>query len=373
MLATDANPARGGDQPTMIPNQCQELFHLWSRPTIARVCLALAAAGSLVPGAAAADPPDLRTFTARASELDARARPHPEIDFFFEKDGKPQDVQHAAVDPRVPPRGQLVVWLMAHSGGLAKRVTAEGLHYVQPHYANKWFGVVKPTDRLARGQVRLEAATGRDVSGQVDIPFPDGMAERTHQFVRWLAAEHPDGGWGQFLKPDDGGIDWEKVIIAGSSHGSTTAARFAKEVRVARVVMLCGPRDQDQDWQSLPSATPTERYFAFSHVLDGGWTGDHYCRSWELLGLARFGPIVEVETAEPPYGNTRRLVSTADVGGDANRAHGAVTPGKSNPKAADGTLLYEPVWRYLFTHPVDEVGEDTPLDPGCRQDHPLGS
>jgi hypothetical protein len=163
------------------------------------------------------------------------------------------------------------------------------------------------------------------------------------------------------------------VIIAGSSHGSTTAARFAKEVRVARVVMLCGPRDQDQDWQSLPSATPPERYFGFSHALDGGWSGDHYCRSWELLGLARFGPIVEVEAAAPPYGNTRRLVSKADVGGDANRAHGVVTPGRSNLKAADGSVLYESVWRYLFTHPVDEVGTETPLDPGCRQDHPLGS
>jgi hypothetical protein len=344
----------------------------------ARSSLARGGAGSLVAlaaiaaGAAETAPETRRVLTARASALDDRARPHAEIDFVFEKDGKPQDVQHASVDTAVPSRGRLVVWLMGYNDSLFQRLNAYGLHAVQPHYANKWFGIVKPTDRMARGQVRLEAATGRDVSPQVDIPFADGMAERTHRLVAWLATEHPEGKWGQFLAADGSGIDWTKVCVAGASHGATTAARFAKEVRVDRVVMLCGPRDQDQDWQSLPSQTPAERYFGFSHVLDGGWTGDHYCRSWELLGLNRFGPIVDVDDARSPYGNTRRLVSAADVGGDAGRAHGAVTPGRGSPKAADGSLLYEPVWRYLFTHPVDAIGAEVPRDPECEQDHPLG-
>ena len=76
--------------------------------------------------------------------------------------------------------------------------------------------------------------------------------------------------------------------------------------------MFCGPRDQYETWQGLPSATPANRYFAFSHVLDGGWTGGHYCRSWELLGLNQFGPIVNVDKAAPPYGDTRRLITDAD-------------------------------------------------------------
>jgi hypothetical protein len=133
--------------------------------------------------------------------------------------------------------------------------------------------------------------------------------------------------------------------------------------------MLCGPRDQDQDWQSLPSATPPNRYFGFSHVLDGGWTGDHYCRSWEMLGMHDFGPVVNVDDTAPPYRNTRRLISAADVGGDAGRAHSAVTPGRSSPTDGEGNLLYEPVWRYLFTHPVDAVGEATSTDPDCRKVH----
>ena len=328
-----------------------------------------AAIGSLP--AAAAEESGIWTYSARASEIDPRAGEQPEIGFVLEKDGKPQDVQHAAVDLDAPLRGQLVVWLMAHNEQLFERLASYGYHAVQPHYARQWFAIVKPTDRMARGLVRLEAATGKDVSPQVKIPFADGMAERTHQFVRRLAKEHPEGRWEQFLAADGEGIDWTKVIVAGASHGSTTAARFAKEVEVARVVMLCGPRDQEQDWQSLPSATPHERFFGFSHVLDGGWTGDHYCRSWELLGLAEFGPIVNVDGVRPPYGNSRRLVSEADVGGDTGRAHSAVSPGRATPRDADGRLLYEPAWEYLFTHPVDQVGSPVPRDPDCEQEHPL--
>ena len=261
---------------------------------------------------------------------------------------------------------------MDYNDALFQRLNEYGLHAVQPHYANKWFAILKPRDRMDRGNVRLEAATGRDVSDQLDVPAPDGMMERVRAMLKGLAQRHPQGDWKQFLSSDGSEVRWNKVIVAGASHGATTAARFAKEVKVDRVVMLCGPRDQDQDWQALPSATPAERYFGFSHVLDGGWSGDHYCRSWELLGMNDSGPIVNVDDTPSPYGNSRRLISAVDVGGDEKKAHSAVQPGKSSPLGPDGQPLYEPVWRYLFTHPLDEVGAPVPRDPDCRQDHPLG-
>ena len=300
-------------------------------------------------------------LSARASEIDPRARSHPEIEFTFEtNEGKPADVQMASVDTTVPPRGKLVIWLMGHNGELFRRLNSYGLHAIQPHYANKWFGIVcqeKPLDPQARGNVRLEASTGADVSDAVDIPKPDSIMERSYQFVKWLARENPEGKWDYFLTDDGKGLRWEDVILSGASHGATTAARFAIHTKVDRVVALCGPRDQDQDWQSLPSATPANRVFGFSHVLDGGWVDDHYCRSWELMGMHEFGPIVDVDQVAFPYGNTRRLITNFDVGGDANKAHSAVTPGKTAAKKPDGTYLHEDVWRYLYTHPVDEVGK----------------
>jgi len=305
---------------------------------------------------------------ARASAIDPRAMEHPEIDFVFGPADKPQDLQHASVDTRVIPRGKLMIWLMGNSDGLSQRVNSYGIHAMQVHYANKWFGKLcqpTPQDRQARGNVRLEAAIGEDLSDEINIPKPDSIMERSRQFLLWLVKENPQGKWEQFLTDDQSEVRWDKVIIAGSSHGSTTAARFALHQRVDRVVMLCGPRDQDQDWQSLPSKTPANRFFGFSHVLDGGWSGKHYCRSWEMLGLHQYGEIVNVDTTAPPYNNSRRLISAADVGGDANRAHSSVTPGGASPKSQAGDLLYEPVWKYLFTHPAGEVGTATATDPSC--------
>ncbi|MEJ6580633.1 MAG: hypothetical protein QNL33_18230 [Akkermansiaceae bacterium] len=311
-------------------------------------------------------------LTARASEIDSRTKAHPEIGFLIEdKKGKPQDIQQASVDTRVNSRGQLVIWLMGHNGTLFDKLNSYGLHTIRVHYANKWFSLCCQGRKMSahcRGEIRLEAATGEDHSKDVDIPKPDGIKERAFQFVKYLAKENPEGKWDQFLNGSKTDLLWEKVILSGASHGSTTAARLAKDTKVARVVALCGPRDQFQTWQGLPSATPENRYFGYSHVLDSGWTGNHYCRSWEMLGLGQFGPIVNVDQSKPPYGNTRRLVTNIDVGGDANRAHGAVTPGSRSHQAKDGSLIHDPVWRYLYTHPVDKVGDPVPPDDSCVVD-----
>jgi hypothetical protein len=342
--------------------------------------LALLVAPLLVPLAALhaaeapltfSDPkPQRYELTARASQVDPRAKPHPELDFVFEKNGKPADVENASVDTRVPPQGKLVIWLMGHSAPLFEHVNSYGLHAIRVHYANGWFGkfgnASPGDDGQLLGKIRLEAATGEDFSPLVTIPKPDGMMERAVQFVKWLAKENPQGRWDYFLTADRQGLRWDRVIISGASHGSTTAARFAKYQCVDRVVMFCGPRDQLETWQALPSATPANRYFGFSHVLDGGWTGHHYDRSWELLSLHQFGPIVNVDNAAPPYGHTRRLITAADVKGDAKRAHSSVVPGGAAVKNAAGGFIHEAVWRYLFTQPVDEVGAPVPRDPAAH-------
>ncbi|MGJ8696422.1 MAG: BPSS1187 family protein [Verrucomicrobiaceae bacterium] len=312
-------------------------------------------------------------LTARASEIDSRVKAHPGIGFLIEKNGKPADVQHASVDTSVPPRGKLVIWLMGHNPEFFRILNQQGLHTIRVEYANKWFSICckgRPVSEHCRGNIRLEAATGEDHSDEVAIPKPDSLKERAFQFVKHLANEHPQGKWSHFLNADKTDLRWDDVILSGSSHGSTTAARLAKHTKVSRVVALCGPRDQHQTWQALPSATPANRYFGFSHVLDMGWASDHYCRSWELLGMNDFGPIVNVEQSKPPYNNTRRLITDFDVGNDANKAHGAVLPEKYSPKTKNGDYTHLAVWKYLFTHPVDQVGPPIPPDDSCLKVHP---
>jgi hypothetical protein len=329
-------------------------------------CLALSAAVPVI----GADAVTRKDLAKRASEIDPRAREHPEIKFTFTDDkGKPADLQHATVDTAVPSQGRLVIWLMGHNQGLFERIAGYGLHGIQPHYANGWFGGLTKeqlNDGTSLGRIRLEAATGEDHSPLVTIPRPDGMMERSLQFVKWLAREHPAGKWEQFLTADGSGLQWDKVIMSGISHGSTTSARFAIHQKVDRVVMFSGPRDNTETWQGMESATPSNRFFGFTHVLDGGWVADHYCRSWQLLGLQDHGPIVNVEQARPPYGNTRRLITDSDVKNDGNRAHTTVVPGGSAGKDADGQFIHEAVWRYLFTHPVDQTGPAVPVDADCE-------
>ncbi len=316
--------------------------------------------------------PQKYELKARASQIDPQTKPHPEIAFVFEKDGKPQDLQNAVVDTRVAPQGKLVIWLMGHSPPLFERVSGYGLHAIQVHYANGWFGKFgkepAPEDEYFLGKIRLEAATGEDFSDIVSIPKPDGMMERAFQFVKWLDKENPQGQWRYFINSTNDGLRWDRVVVAGSSHGSTTAARFAKHQRVDRVVMFCGPRDQYESWQGLPSATQANRFFGFSHVLDGGWSGDHYCRSWQLLGLSNFGPIINVDQVPAPFGNSRRLITNADVKNDEKRAHSSVVPGGAAVKDASGKFLHEAVWYYLFNHHVEKIGEPVPPDSDCRMD-----
>ncbi|MSU25333.1 MAG: hypothetical protein EXS32_16125 [Opitutus sp.] len=326
-------------------------------------------AAESTPPVAAAQTPKRYHLTKRASEIDPRTREHPAINFVFkDQAGKPQDIEHAVVDTSVAPRGRLVIWLMTYSDKLFDRLGDYGLHAIQVSYANKWFDLIPSKareDGTSLGQMRLEAATGEDTSPLASLSPPDGMMERAFQFVRYLATANPPGHWEQFITEDGHGLRWDKVIMAGSSHGATTAARFAVHQRVDRVVMFCGPRDQRESWQGFPSATPANRFFGFSHVLDEGWTGDHYCRSWQMLGLQACGPITDVDASEPPYGNTRRLITRFDVKGDAKRAHSSVRPGDAAGKDASGKFLHEAVWKYLFTHPVEVVGAAVPADPEC--------
>jgi hypothetical protein len=311
-------------------------------------------------------------LTARASVIDPNAKEHPEIDFVFtDAKGKVMDLEHACVDTSVKPRGKLVIWLMGHNQALFERLSGYGLHAIQVHYANGWFGKLskESVDPKANvlGNIRLEASTGEDVSPLVNIPKPDCIMERSFQFVKWLAKENPQGHWEHFIAADGKSLRWEDVILSGISHGSSTAARFAIAQRVDRVVMFSGPRDNTETWQGLPSATPANRFFGFTHILDGGWTDHHYDRSWELLGLYKFGPIVNVDQTKPPYGNSRRLITNADVKNDPKRAHSSSAPGGAAVKDASGQFIHEDVWRYLFTSPVDTTGQAVPADPASWQ------
>ena len=147
--------------------------------------------------------PQCYHLTARASQIDPRARSHPEINFVFEKGGKAADTENASVDTRVKPQGKLVIWLMGYSAPLFERVNSYGLHAIGVHYANGWFGkfgnATPPDDDKFLGKIRLEAATGEqatvettssestaadDGAGAVAAAVADGRMRRQIAVIR---------------------------------------------------------------------------------------------------------------------------------------------------------------------------------------------
>jgi hypothetical protein len=177
--------------------------------------------------------PQAYVLSERASIIDPRVGSHPEIKFPLEKDGRPRDVESAYVDTRVKPRGKLVLALTG--GGQLFKLTKElGMHAIRVPYADGWFNLIRSGTpaQTWRGDVRLEAATGEDFSPLVDIPKPDGLAERSRQFVKWLARQHPQGRWDSFLTRDGDDLRWEDVILVGLSHGSTSASA-ARAIRIS--------------------------------------------------------------------------------------------------------------------------------------------
>ncbi|MEZ6046590.1 MAG: hypothetical protein R3C11_13660 [Planctomycetaceae bacterium] len=162
--------------------------------------------------------PQQYNLSARASEIDSRAKEYPAIDFVFGTNEKPQDLEHASVDTSVAPPVNWSSGWMGHNQQLFDRLSSYGLHAIQVHYARAWFGILaqeKPVGEHARGNIRLEATTGEDFSDELDLAYPDGMKERALQFVKWLAKEHPQGNWEYFINEAGDELRWDDVIMRG--------------------------------------------------------------------------------------------------------------------------------------------------------------
>ena len=224
-------------------------------------------------------------------------------------------MENASVDTRVKPRGKLVIWLMGHSPALFERINSYGLHAIQVHYANGWFGKFGKDspgdDGKFLGKIRLEAATGENFSDVVDIPHPDGMMERAFQFVKWARQREPAGRLGHFSHADQRGLRWDRVIIAGSSHGSTTAAPFRQaSARGSRGDVFAGRATSTRPGRPCPRPRPpTVTSASATSSMAAGRATTTAARG--TAGLHQFGPIVDVDEAKPPYDNTRRLISHA--------------------------------------------------------------
>jgi hypothetical protein len=266
--------------------------------------------------------------------------------------------QLAILDTRVAPLGRLVVYLAGANGKPAgtrpmlHELASYGFHVVSPHYAND-YGIVdvcapvKDPDDDCHGKVRLEAFEGKDHSPHITISRANSAEGRVVRLLQHLAKAHPAGDWGAFVDGEQ--PRWADIVVAGHSHGASSAGLISKHRRVRRAVMLSGPFDNRQGapaaWTTRASATPIEDVYGFSHAGEPQHAG--HLKDWAAMGLAALGPVMAVDHTAPPFGGSHQLVLRA-APATPKGEHGATTAGRATPKAEDGTPRMRPVWRHMF-------------------------
>jgi hypothetical protein len=266
--------------------------------------------------------------------------------------------QYAFVDPAVAPAPELVVYLVgANNKPVAGRpmmieLARMGFRVVAPMYADDYDirGLCAPDkdpDEACHGNLRLEAFEGVDHSPHIEVKPANAIERRVARLLALLHAQHPAEGWGAYLDGDRPA--WSRIVIAGHSHGASSAGLIGKVRQVARVVMLSGPFDNrggaPAPWTRLAPATPIDRYFVFSHVNEEQYP--QHIVDWEAMDLGKLGPVVTVDGAAPPYAHAHRLV-TALPPPPGKNPHGVTAAGAASPRAADGRYRLDPVFRYLF-------------------------
>lgn len=296
------------------------------------------AADTDAPDDAAGDPPiavdtsdpKRHTFTFKANEADPAAK-------------ESLGTQGAYLDTRATPKGKLVVYLhgagssaptSCTQGELANVLAPMGFHLLTPCY-DSYYGVGNCKDDI--GGCRLEAFEGVDHTKVIDVKPADAIEPRIVAALKFLATKHPGGDWTYFLEGDK--PRWSKIVIAGISHGASSAGIIGMVRKVDRVVMLSGPLDSKQAWLEKTPVTEIDRFFGFTHTADSQHAG--HLAAFETMGLP--GAVTSVDDASPPYGGSHRLKTSAP----SSNGHSSTQPGSASPKSG-GAYVFLPVWKYLF-------------------------
>lgn len=268
------------------------------------------------------------------------------------------DAHVVAYDPAVLSKKKLLVFFCGSYGipsrqrSIIHLAARSGYHAVNLSYPNSW-----TVGRICRSsldvdchqKVRLDIIDGLGRSDHVRITPENAILNRLRRLLEFLHNRYPNDLWGRYISEHC--VNWASIVAAGHSQGGGQAAVLAKNHQVDRVVMLASPADfhrgsnSPAGWLESPSATPTDRYFGFTHELDNGF--QHIMSAWDMLGLAKSGAPIDVDEIEPPYNHSRRLITRyAQV--LRGKYHASIVQDTATPKSRKGVPIFEPVWRYLL-------------------------
>lgn len=268
-----------------------------------------------------------------------------------------------ALDPAVPSRGQLFVFLgglivlPADTALIVRQAAANGFHAIALDYARE-LNVPrlceKDADETCYEKVRLEVFDGEDRTPLASVTRANGTFSRLSKLLAHLAATYPSDGWSAFLA--DGAPRWSAIRLGGQSEGGAHVAMMARDRVVARVCLLESPVDliTSADGQRRlapwikPGATPADRYYGFRHLRSSSPLAPAFPLAWTALGLDRFGAAVSVDGVRAPYGGSHHLTTDLEPVGDGgpNISHRSVVQDRVTPKTTEGRPAFAPVWQY---------------------------
>ena len=228
--------------------------------------------------------------------------------------------------------GKLVVDMGVGGGGYQAYLGKRGFHVVGIGDVNSCQGIDDWTlGRDFDTNCRLNTLDGLPHGNQNSVTPQQSIMNQVLQALITFEAQFPGEGWGYFLTKDGKAVRWGDVAFTGFSHGAQSAACFATQLRVWRVVPQSGPRDNTcgngkatgpfdpakppwdpacpighiASWIDAKSATPIDRYWGFTGGNDGQF-GDIM---FTMERMKFVGDFVNVDTAKAPYGGSHRFYS----------------------------------------------------------------
>ena len=234
-------------------------------------------------------------------------------------------------------------------GSLAANLGFHSIGLMYPNVPTVGSFCTNNTDLTCFENVRREIIEGLDYSPEISIQQNEAIYNRIKKLISYLSTNHPSENWSQFLN-ESGEVNWEKVIVSGHSQGGGHAALMGKLFPLKRVLCFSSPKDWNNTIDNVPPWVGDENWamdksnvFVFNHLLD---EHEQQLVIWDSLGLNSSGPPIHVETMNPPYSNTRQLVTNYNV--NTGDEHASTIQDNKTPKI-NLIPVFEPVWTYMLT------------------------
>jgi hypothetical protein len=219
---------------------------------------------------------------------------------------------------------------------------AAGLSVLGLAYSNLGPSLAKSCgpDMACYGDMLANRFDGTRPTRFSEVGAGDGILGRLHDALAYLSTRDPAGDWQRYRDGD--GVRWNRLVLAGHSQGGGEAAYIAHLHAVRGVLMFSAPAESldghTADWLSMPSATPTSRFWGLDDQRD--MYAPRVVATWRALGVGTGAPALLPNGAHG-------LITTLPLG-DGGQSHARVVSDRT-PLDADGRPVLEPVWRWMLS------------------------